>query len=150
MEKMTVFKNLCVLCAKMGEEVEKLGRVAWTGCGKAGKVTQAACHVTIRGSAGKMPSVTIWQDLVTRAQSGQLSLTLETAAGSWPQSLLSPRGGRHSLSWDTDDVSLILYNMETGRKLGRAQERREKENKEKEYGLTKPIYSVKLKIDFAH
>lgn len=140
---------MCSVCQSGGGS-GKVGQSGMDWLWKSGKITQAACHVTIRGSAGKMPSVTIWQDLVTRAQSGQLSLTLETAAGSWPQSLLSPRGGRHSLSWNTDDVSLILYNMETGRKLGRAQERREKENKEKEYGLIKPVYSVKLKIDFAH
>lgn len=62
--------------------MEKLGGVEWTGQGGAGKFTPANCHVTLRGSAGRMPSATIWQDLVTRAQSGQLSSTLETEAGS--------------------------------------------------------------------
>lgn len=62
--------------------MEMSGGVEWTGDRGAGKVTRANCHVTLRRSAGKTPSATIWQDLVARAQSGQLSLTLEAEAGS--------------------------------------------------------------------
>lgn len=80
---MTVFKSLCSTCQHEGGN-GKVGwsGVEWTGDRGAGKVIRANCHVTLRESAGKTPSATIWQDLVTRAQSGQLSLTLEAEAGS--------------------------------------------------------------------
>lgn len=80
MEKMTVFKSLCSVCQPGGGS----GKVGWSGVDwlqRSWKSHRASRHVTLTGSAGKTPSATIWQDLVTRAQSGQLSLTLEAEAG---------------------------------------------------------------------
>lgn len=80
MEKMTVFKSLCSVCQPGGGS----GKVGWSGVDwlqRSWKSHPGQSPCDSSGSAGKTPSATIWQDLVTRAQSGQLSLTLEAEAG---------------------------------------------------------------------
>lgn len=105
MEKMTVFKSLCSVCQSGGGS----GKVGWSG-------------VDWPWKRRKTPSATSWQNMITRTQSGQLSLTFEAEAGSWPKSLLSPTRDRQSLSWDGDGVFLVSRNMETGREWERAWE----------------------------
>ena len=133
MEKVTVFKSLCSVCQSGGGS----GKVGWSG-------------VDWPWKTRKMPSATTWQNMITRTQSGRLSLTFEAEAGNWPQSLLSPMRDRQSLSWDGDGVSHLAQHGNWEKMREGPREWKEEENKEKEYWLTQPVCSAKLEIDFAH